>query len=55
MSKGRSVFWASRLAIDSIKSSIDLAALPACQTAGIEVKMLADECIAKARAIEFLP
>ncbi|MEG4088234.1 hypothetical protein [Microcoleus sp. Pol12B4] len=49
------MFGASRLAIDGIESSINLAALPACQTAGIEVKMFAGDGIAKAKMIEFLP
>ncbi|MEG4071024.1 hypothetical protein QUA42_27520, partial [Microcoleus sp. Pol11C2] len=32
-----------------------LAVLPACQTCGIQVKTIAGECIAKAKAREFLP
>ncbi|MEG4584905.1 hypothetical protein QUA54_06600 [Microcoleus sp. MOSTC5] len=51
MSKWRSVFGTSRLTIDSIESSIDRAALPACQTSGIEVKTITGDGIAKARAI----
>ncbi|MEG4393045.1 hypothetical protein [Microcoleus sp. BROC3] len=51
MSKWRSVFWASRLAIDSIESSIAIAAVQACQTSGIQVKIIAGERIATAKAI----
>jgi hypothetical protein len=55
LSKGCSVFWVIPLAIDRIESLIDLAALPACQTACIQVKVFAGDGITKARAIEFLP
>ncbi|MEG5038572.1 MULTISPECIES: hypothetical protein [unclassified Microcoleus] len=54
MSKWRSVFWDSRRAIDSIESRIEILALPACQTVGIQVKVFARDRIAKARAREFL-
>ena len=55
LSKWRSVFWATRLAIDSIESSIAIAAFQACQTSGLQVKMIAGDRIATAKAIEFLP
>ena len=53
--KWRSVFWASRLGIDSIESWIAIATVPACQTAGIQVKTIAGDRISTAKAIEFLP
>jgi hypothetical protein len=55
LSKWRSVFWASRLAIDSIESSIAISAIEACQTSGIQVKMIAGDRIATAKANEFQP